>query len=334
MPETRSSHVAEVPGSPDIVQLSSTDVDHARTMLNRFYHPVAIGVPEGPHSFELELEVIRLGPLTVGQLHFGAPVTLVAAELDGYHVTLPTTGRVVTRQAGNETVATRWQAAVFRPSNPVYTVHDRHSAEFDVKINEKALTTELSALLGHSIDDPIDLSPAMDLATGPGRSWSRLVRLICDEMPYPDSLIHQPLIAEQVRHSLLNGLLLSVRHRYHEELTAPAPPGAPRAIRRAMEAIRAEPEKPFSAGDLAEVAGMSVRSLQEGFRRHVGRTPIAYLQEVRLARVHEALRSADPALTTVTAVAHRWGFAHLGRFASAYRSRFGVSPSQTLRDGS
>jgi AraC-like DNA-binding protein len=31
-------------------------------------------------------------------------------------------------------------------------------------------------------------------------------------------------------------------------------------------------------------------------------------------------------------VAMRWGFTHLGRFAGAYRDRYGVTPSQTLRD--
>jgi AraC-like DNA-binding protein len=29
-------------------------------------------------------------------------------------------------------------------------------------------------------------------------------------------------------------------------------------------------------------------------------------------------------------VAHRAGFAHLGRFATAYRARFGNTPSETL----
>jgi transcriptional regulator GlxA family with amidase domain len=32
----------------------------------------------------------------------------------------------------------------------------------------------------------------------------------------------------------------------------------------------------------------------------------------------------------VTAVAWRWGFTHMGRFAIAYRRRFGESPSATL----
>ena len=98
-----------------------------------------------------------------------------------------------------------------------------------------------------------------------------------------------------------------------------------------VDAIHDEPERPFTVGDLAAIAGMSVRSLQEGFRRHVGCAPMTYLQQQRLLRAHDSLRRSDPLRVTVAAVAHRWGFAHLGRFASAYRSRFGVPPSETLR---
>jgi transcriptional regulator GlxA family with amidase domain len=98
-----------------------------------------------------------------------------------------------------------------------------------------------------------------------------------------------------------------------------------------VDAIQGEPERAFSVIDLAAIAGMSVRSLQEGFRRHVGCAPMTYLQQVRLGRAHDTLRSSDPAHVTVASVAHRWGFAHLGRFASAYRTRFGHSPSETLR---
>ena len=36
---------------------------------------------------------------------------------------------------------------------------------------------------------------------------------------------------------------------------------------------------------------------------------------------------------SVSEVAWRWGFAHHGRFAAQYRTRFGETPSQTLRAG-
>jgi len=317
---------------PDFIQLSSTDLDQVRSALNRFYYPVAVTAPNGSDGVTLDLQVIQLGPLTIGELSFGTPAAVMAAEVEGYHVTVPTVGNVVTWQAGYEVTADPDTAAVFRPGNPIYTLHAAHSSELDIKIEQPALEAELAALLGHPVDSPIDLPPTMSLTSGPGRSWGRLVRLLRDELDHPRSLIRHPLIADQLRHSVLCGLLLCLPHRYHDELMAPVRPGPPRAIRRVLDTIHDEPERAFGVADLAQVAGMSVRSLQEGFRRYVGCAPMAYVQRVRLGRAHEALQRADPQRVTVSTVAHRWGFAHLGRFASAYRKRFGVSPSETLRD--
>jgi AraC-like DNA-binding protein len=43
------------------------------------------------------------------------------------------------------------------------------------------------------------------------------------------------------------------------------------------------------------------------------------------------LRAARPGEVTVAEVAAKWGFWHLGRFASTYRATFGELPSQSLR---
>ncbi|MCU7724541.1 AraC family transcriptional regulator [Actinoplanes sp. KI2] len=314
---------------PDIARFSSVDIDHARSVLDRFYYPVAIGTPEGADGFGLGMEVIQLGPLTVGQVSFSGTVSLDVAELDAYHVSMPT-GRMQARHAGHEVVAGPSTGVVFGPGNPVHVVH-ANSATLAVKIKRGALERELAGLLGRSVAGPIELPPVVDLSIGPGHSWARLVRLLRDELAHRGSLIHQPLIAEQLRSSVLSGLLLSIPHRYLAELTGPATAGPPRAIRRVVDAVHDEPERPFSVSDLATIGGMSVRSLQEGFRRHLACTPMAYLQQVRLLQARETLRQADPRGSTVAAVAHRWGFAHLGRFASAYRERFGEAPSDTLR---
>src|SRR4051794_3407470 len=85
---------------PDILHFSSVDIDQARSALNRFYYPVAVGIPDGADGFGLGMEVIQLGPLTVGQLSYAAPLILTVAEIDAYHVSLPTTGRMQSRHAG------------------------------------------------------------------------------------------------------------------------------------------------------------------------------------------------------------------------------------------
>ena len=86
---------------PDIVQLSSTNLDQVRCLLNRFFYPVAVGNLDGAEAFGLGMEVIQLGPLTVGQLSYALPMILTVAEIDAYHVSMPTTGRMQARHAGH-----------------------------------------------------------------------------------------------------------------------------------------------------------------------------------------------------------------------------------------
>jgi AraC family ethanolamine operon transcriptional activator len=86
-----------------------------------------------------------------------------------------------------------------------------------------------------------------------------------------------------------------------------------------------------SLTELCRVTGSSGRTLQYAFREVTGLSPTVYLRLRALHWVHAELRDASPGETTVTDVAMRWGFWHLGRFAASYRATFGTSPSQELR---
>ncbi len=58
--------------------------------------------------------------------------------------------------------------------------------------------------------------------------------------------------------------------------------------------------------------------------------PIQYLWLRRMNLAHRAFVRATAAATTVTEIATGHGFWELGRFAVAYRTLFGESPSETL----
>ncbi len=59
--------------------------------------------------------------------------------------------------------------------------------------------------------------------------------------------------------------------------------------------------------------------------------PIRYLTLRRMHLVRRALLRSDPSKVTVTQIVTDHGFWELGRFAVAYRTLFGESPSDTLR---
>jgi transcriptional regulator GlxA family with amidase domain len=104
----------------------------------------------------------------------------------------------------------------------------------------------------------------------------------------------------------------------------------PRTVREAIALIEDRAHEPISVHDVAAAVGVSVRALQAGFRRTADTSPTAYLRDVRLRRIHAALRAADPSASSVTRVASDWQMFHAGRFAAQYLARFGEKPSETL----
>src|SRR5262245_16295146 len=104
----------------------------------------------------------------------------------------------------------------------------------------------------------------------------------------------------------------------------------PRSLKKAIERLEAEPASSWRLATLAAACGIAPRTLQKHFRRFVGRAPLAYLREVRFERARRELLGAAETVT-ITEIATRCGFAHLGRFANEYQRRCGESPSATLR---
>src|SRR5215471_16044356 len=56
----------------------------------------------------------------------------------------------------------------------------------------------------------------------------------------------------------------------------------PRDLHRALDRLQAEPDRPWTLAGLAADCGVAPRTLQKHFRRFLGRTPVAFLRELRL----------------------------------------------------
>jgi AraC-like DNA-binding protein/Flp pilus assembly protein TadD len=104
----------------------------------------------------------------------------------------------------------------------------------------------------------------------------------------------------------------------------------PRGVRRALDAIHANPGHAWTVTELAAVAGTSNRTLQRQFLAFLGKPPRAMLRDIGFERARsELLQGASDA--RVTDIALRSGFPHCGRFSVEYRRRYGETPSQTLK---
>jgi AraC-like DNA-binding protein len=310
----------------------SSDLDEARARCAEFYYDVDLDLLDPARPLAFAADLVRVGPVTVGDISFGTDVAIGAEVLDAYHVNLPTAGAIGSEHRGAITIASPRRAAVFRPGTGARTGHwAADCRSLNIRLDRAVLEAELAALLGRPVRGPIRFGASFDTTSGAGLTWARMVNLLRAEIGNPHSALLQPLVAERYSQGLLGGLLFAVDHQYADALTTHTPPARPRTVRRAIQVMEADPTHRFTTAELARIAGVSARSLQEGFRQHVGVSPMAYLRHVRMGYAREELRHPVPGRDTVAAIAHAWGFGHLGRFAAAYRERFRESPSEPLR---
>lgn len=104
------------------------------------------------------------------------------------------------------------------------------------------------------------------------------------------------------------------------------------AVRKCEEYMRDNADATLTLLDLSQVSGMRSRSLINAFEAVTGFSPMDYLKRLRLNGVRRTLQGADASRTRIIDVATDWGFWHMGHFTGDYRSMFGESPSQTLRN--
>ena len=90
-------------------------------------------------------------------------------------------------------------------------------------------------------------------------------------------------------------------------------------------------DRPLPTPALCAAIGVPERTLRMCCAEFVGRSPVSYARLRRLNLVRSALMRSNPATANIATMARNFGFSEPGRFAAAYRSVFGETPSVTLR---
>lgn len=312
------------------ISISTDRRDEAQHECGRVYFPHRLTVLDQP--FAMSLMAASLGEVSVGVLGYAGEVRLETGELEtAYEVNVPLDGPLRTWTGHADVCATPSLAAVYRPDGRT-VLHGWAGGGrlFGLKIDRSAVESTAEELTGRPVRAVVPVAASLDLRSGPGAQWWRLARVLLALAEQPDGPLTAPMVARPLAHSVVAAFLHAVDHPWRDLLAVA--PTLPRAstVRQAVELLEAEPEAAWTVADLARRVGVGSRGLHDAFARHVGVPPMAYLRRVRLLRAHADLRAADPARATVTEIALRWGFAHHGRFAAAYRERFGRAPSETL----
>jgi AraC-like DNA-binding protein len=307
------------------------DLDEAHEHITKVYIPHGLASRDG-RPLDFKLRYLTSDKLTIGHLRYGADAELLVPPMVScYHVNLTLHGATMVTQGGAAASTEAGASGVlFNPLDPFTVRWSPEAVQYAIKVPRASMEGQLSALIGRPVAAPIKFDLGFDLTSPQGQSLVASVQHLRTELSRDGGIAQIPLVRAQLESYVLSQMLLVVPHEYQHLLTTPGEVVRRRHVRSAMDFIEERASEPITGPDIASAACVSLRALQVGFHEELNLSPMAYLRNVRLDRAHADLLTG-PADVSVSEVAMRWGFSHLGRFAEQYRRKFGVLPSDTVK---
>lgn len=310
-------------------RFASRDLDEVRHQGSQVFCDHRLQLCDGSPALDAQVFYRPLRRLGLGRMSYGAAVDIDPGALQTFYLLqIPLRGHERVACDGRAFDTDRHCASLVSPWQRLQMRHETDTEKLFLRVDAGALR-QLAQREWPGEPTP-QLLNALDWQQPRLHSLRRLLEWLFEEASC-GQLLDQPALAEQVERSVMLALLHAAAD------TMPAPPQEriirPGFVRRAVECIHTRASEPLSVGDIAEAVGVSKRTLYAGFRQYVGDTPLAYLKAARLDGVRADLLGARERRESVSDIALRWGFFHLGQFAADYRRRFGERPSATLGRG-
>ncbi|MGV0645994.1 helix-turn-helix domain-containing protein [Mycolicibacterium sp. XJ2546] len=331
MPDDSSTSITKPPLAR-FERADAANLDEARSVVTDVFVPHQLGPLALHRKVRARFHSIDLGPIGLHYLDYGAGVRIARGPFHHFYlIQIPLAGRAQIKSGDNQIVSDPTMASVLSPDEGFLMHWGDRNPQLLVQVDRDYLEKHLRQMVGGRLSVPVQFELGMDLAGPAISSWKRVLDLLVQDVDNPISHPLEEIAPPELQHLLLSRLIRCQPNNYWPLVHREPGKVTPQPIRHAAELIEAHADEPLSVEDIAEAVGLSVRALQEGFRRHISSTPMTFLRDVRLRRAHDDLVDADPTTSTVTEIAARWGFLQPGRFSVLYRDRFGESPSATLR---
>ncbi|MCZ7853825.1 AraC family transcriptional regulator [Agrobacterium salinitolerans] len=226
------------------------------------------------------------------------------------------------------------------PPGKVLVVNNHEAERFHIRgaphrsealrLDWGVMVQAVAAIFERPLDGSLALMPVLDFSLHSGELIGNLARAISFGMRDNGPLFRSPIAMSNLTNALADLIVRTVPHRLSHLLDRKVHLIAPRHVHRAVDFMHENIDQPISMSMIAEAAGVSVRTLENGFRAFRETTPAAYLRSIRLKAAREDL--LDPFNNqSVKGICLKWGFFHFGRFALAYRAAYGESPSETRK---
>jgi AraC-like DNA-binding protein len=307
----------------------SHDLEQTRFAVGSVMTRHLLGIDGRAQRLNARMHHVSLGDVSISRLKYGADVSIQPGCLEAFYlVQMPLAGHAVIECGKQRVDSCPTLASVLNPTEPTVMHWSADNDQLMVRIDRSLIDRAIWAHLGQEPEEALRFQ--LGFRWQDCAAWRYLVQYLAECIAHDFDPAKNKLVASNMEQLVVSTLLSSHVHNFSDAKPTHRATVLPRHVRKVEEYLRTHAHEPVCADQLAELAGVSLRSLYAGFKEYCGVTPMQYLKNLRLEGARNMLLN-EPDSVTVATVAMQWGFSHLGRFSVEFKQRFGESPSEMLR---
>ena len=307
--------------------IHTSSVELFESELLDIYGATGFDLP-APQRLQVRGNFVQLSDVALGFGACGTSATIFFGEVDFARLQLPLRGHGATRSGKGVAQVSAGRPSLTSPGRATMLDYGEDFEQLFLRVGSAAIERKLAVLLGRSIGRELEFELAEFAGPAMMSGLQHLINLLVEQLNDEHSRL-APVVVRELEQAVILQLLFASRHNFSGLLAREPLDTTPVHVRRVEAFIEANWHRPITIEALVESAGVSARTLFRAFERVRGCSPMAFARQVRLERARNLLLKPEDT-ASVTAIALLCGFSNLGHFASAYRTRFGELPSQTL----
>jgi AraC-like DNA-binding protein len=270
-----------------------------------------------------------VGGVGIHLLRYGVDLTISGAPgNDCYILLLLLEGWGELKQNGAHSIVCPENVCVINPDKDMSLFLTSDQSNLTLRVPRRLIEDFIGRETGTLLSSPLRFqsSPRQN-----GSGLRNFMSYLFGELGRNSPSLASGLVCRQIEQTLVGLMLSELPHDQMDLLVENSTTASPAYVRVAEEFMAAHVREAITLQDIAQAAGISMRTLQKGFQQHRNTPPMAALRNRRLMLAREELLRADPYSHNVTTIAMDCGFTHLSKFANLFKAQFGECPSDTLK---
>lgn len=311
----------------------STSLEEIRRLTSEKFQNHRIELANLRDSVRATHNSVQLNNISIHAIQYEMECQIRCDPLEQFYlVVLPLNGSI-RMLAGNSDKKCDVNSGVIIPNDLRFQLYwERDATAVVLRIEKQRLELQLASYLGFAVERRVRFDPWIDTQNGAGAFLRAILLVMAEQLDRNPWASLEPILSNEFAETLMATLLYSNFHNYRHLVNAGGNFAIPTLITKAMSYIRMHIKDSIQISDIAKATGVSPRALQSAFQKHFKMSPMHFVRAMRLAEVRRELTDSEKSdSSTITQIAQKWGFNHLGRFSAYYRQTYNESPSDSMK---